>query len=73
MELTSSQRKQLDDILESGPVAYGLDTGIWTSPMIAWVIEEEFGIHYHPGHVHSLIELLLSRQSFSAALQVALR
>jgi len=48
LELTSSQRKQLDDILESGPVAYGLDTGIWTSPMIAWVIEEEFGIHYHP-------------------------
>jgi transposase len=37
LELTSAQRKQLDDILESGPVAYGLDTGIWTSPMIAWV------------------------------------
>ena len=41
LEVTSSQRKQLDDILESGPVAYGLDTGIWTSPMIAWVIEED--------------------------------
>ena len=35
-ELTPAQRKQLDDILDSGPVAYGLDTGIWTSPMIAW-------------------------------------
>jgi hypothetical protein len=31
LELTSAQRKQLDDILDSGPVAYGLDTGIWTS------------------------------------------
>src|SRR5207249_10048573 len=25
LELTSAQRKQLDDILESGPVAYGLE------------------------------------------------
>jgi len=23
--------------------------------MIAWVIEEEFGIHYHPGHVRKLL------------------
>src|SRR5439155_18251394 len=58
LELTSAQRKQLDDILESGPVAYGLDTGIWTSPMIAWVIEEEFDIHYHPGHVRNLLHRL---------------
>ena len=57
-ELTSSQRKQLDDILESGPVAYGLDTGMWTSPMIAGVIKEEFGIHYHPGHVRKLLHRL---------------
>src|SRR6202521_5658342 len=54
-ELTPAQRKQLDDILDSGPVAYGLDTGIWTSPMIAWVIEEEFGVQYHPGHVRKLL------------------
>jgi transposase len=58
LELTPAQRKQLDDILDSGPVAYGLDTGIWTSPMIAWVIEEEFGIHYHPGHVRKLLHRL---------------
>ncbi len=43
-ELTEEQQQQLGDILDSGPVAYGLDSGIWTSPMIAWVIEEEFGI-----------------------------
>jgi hypothetical protein len=30
-------------------MAYGLDNGVWTSPMIAWVIEEEFGVTYHPG------------------------
>jgi transposase len=53
--LTAGQQKQLADIVESGPVAYGLDTGIWTSPMIAWVIEEEFGVQYHPGHVRKLL------------------
>lgn len=56
--LTSEQREQLGDILDSGPVGYGLDTGIWTSPMIAWVIEQEFGVHYHPGHVRRLLHAL---------------
>jgi len=53
--LTAEQRTQLCDILDSGPVAYGLDTGLWTSPMLAWVIEEEFGVAYHPGHVRKLL------------------
>jgi transposase len=54
-ELTEEQQRQLGDILDSGPAAYGLDSGIWTSPMISWVIEEEFDIHYHPGHVRKLL------------------
>jgi len=53
--LNAAQRRELGDILDSGPVAYGLDTGIWTSPMIAWMIEEEFGIQYHPGHVRKIL------------------
>ena len=56
-ELTEEQQQQLGDILDSGPVAYGLDSGIWTSPMISWVIEEEFDIHYHPGHVRKLLHV----------------
>jgi transposase len=48
----------LGDILDSGPVAYGLDRGIWTSPVIAWVIEEEFGVSYHPGHVRKLLHAM---------------
>jgi len=57
-ELSPEQHHQLGDILDSGPVAYGLDNGIWTSPMIAWVIEEEFGVVYHPGHVRKLLHTL---------------
>jgi transposase len=54
-ELTARQREQLADTLDSGPVAYGLETGIWTSPLVAQVIREEFGCSYHPGHVRKLL------------------
>jgi transposase len=57
-ELTPHQRQQLQDILDSGPLAYGFETGIWTSPVIRRVIEEEFGVKYHPGHVRRLLKQL---------------
>ena len=57
-QLREPQRKQLEDLLDSGPVAYGLDSGVWTSPLIAWVIEAEFGVGYHPGHVRKLLHAL---------------
>lgn len=47
---------QLKDIIDSGPVAYGLNTGIWTSIILSNVIEEEFGIKYHPGHTRKLLK-----------------
>lgn len=53
--LDDKQLRKLGDILDGGPAAYGLDTGIWTSPMISWVIEEEFGVQYHPGHVRKIL------------------
>ena len=53
--LGKEQLEVLADIIESGPVAYGFDRGIWTSPMVSRVIEEEFDITYHPGHVRKLL------------------
>jgi transposase len=57
-ELTEAQQQQFHDIVESGPVAHGLNTGVWTSPILADVIQEEFGVHYHPGHVRKLLHRL---------------
>jgi transposase len=54
--LTEAQHTCLGDIVESGPVAYGFDSGVWTSPMIARVIQEEFEVSYHPGHVRKLLK-----------------
>ncbi len=54
--LTAAQRQQLFDMVESGPVAYGVTTGVWTSPLLQHVIEEEFAVAYHPGHVRKLLK-----------------
>lgn len=56
--LQAEQREKLGDILDSGPVAYGLETGIWTSPLIRQVIREEFDQEYHAGHVRKLLKQL---------------
>ena len=56
--LSEKDRQQLCDIIDSGPVAYGFPGGVWTSPMITRVIEEEFSIGYHPGHVRKLLKQL---------------
>ncbi len=56
--LTEAQREKLRDILDSGPVAYGLETGIWTSPLVSHIIRDEFEQDYHPGHVRRLLRQL---------------
>ena len=54
-ELPAEHLVRLADIIESGPVAYGYLSGVWTSPMLSRVIAEEFGCQYHPGHVRKLL------------------
>ena len=54
--LEDLQKILLCDIIDSGPVAYGLVSGIWTCKLICQVIEEEFNVTYHPGHVWKLLQ-----------------
>ena len=56
--LSPEEREKLCDILDSGPTAHGLETGIWTSPRVCQVIAEEFEQQYHPGHVRKLLQQL---------------
>src|SRR5208337_1340194 len=46
--MSDAQRQELADILDSGPVAYGFTSGVWTSPMVVRIIKEEFSIIYNP-------------------------
>jgi len=54
--LSPEDKVKLGDIIESGPVACGLNTGVWTSKIITQIIDEEFGIGFHPGHVRKLLK-----------------
>ena len=53
--MSDAQRQDLADILDSGPVAYGFTSGVWTSPMVARIIKEEFSIAYNPAHVSRIL------------------
>jgi transposase len=53
--MSNAQRQELADILDSGPVAYGFTSGVWTCPMVARVIKEEFSIIYNPAHVSRIL------------------
>lgn len=56
--LSDDQQRKLTDILDSGPVAYGFTSGVWTCPMVARVIDEEFSVSYHPAHVSRILHEL---------------
>jgi transposase len=49
--LSTEQKKQLEQVLLKGPLAAGFATDLWTLVRVAKVIEREFGVRYHPGHV----------------------
>ena len=53
--LSDVDKVLLCDIIDSGPIAYGYVSGLWTSIRIADVIDQEFGVRYHPGHVRKLL------------------
>jgi transposase len=54
--LSDSQKKELADIVESGPVAYGFLSGVWTAVMIGHVIQNEFDIEYDARHVRRILD-----------------
>ena len=42
-------------MLRRGPPAFGYTTDLWTLKRVAEVIEREFAVRYHPGHVWRLL------------------
>ena len=65
-QLSGRQREQLADLLDSGPVAHGLNTGVWTSPLIAQILEEEFAVKLSPRARATFVEAV---ELFGAAAQ----
>jgi len=56
--LTPLQRRLIPELLWHGPEAYGFRGEVWTCARIGKVIEQEFGVSYHKGHVARLLKEL---------------
>lgn len=56
--LGNDQWDRLAEILDSGPVAYGFSSGIWTCSRVGHVIQAEFGMRYHEDHVRKILHRL---------------
>jgi transposase len=57
-KLLPGQRFLIADCLWHGAEAYGFRGDRWTCARVGKVIEEEFGVRYHPGHVSRLLKEL---------------
>jgi transposase len=57
-KLAPEQKWLIPDFLWHGPEAYGFRGEVWTCARITKVIEEEFGVAYHKGHVSRLLREL---------------
>jgi len=56
--LSVRQMKELSDVIEAGPEANGLDTDVWTSPIIADLVRRRFGIKYQPSRIRRILHKL---------------
>ena len=56
--LTRNERQKLVEILLKGPLKAGFSTELWTCPRVAQVIQREFGVSYHAGHVWKILRSL---------------
>lgn len=56
--LEGRQLDRLGVLLKRGPESFGYPTGLWTAWRVAEVIEREFSVEYHPGHVWRILRQL---------------
>ena len=56
--LTEQQRQGLVERLLQGPEQLGYETPLWTCGRVGHLIENEYGVSYHPGHVWRILRQL---------------
>jgi transposase len=55
-QLTEADRARLEKLLVAGPEQLGYETPLWTCARVAHLIEQEYGIRYHRGHVWKVLD-----------------
>jgi transposase len=53
--LSQKDRQRLQTLLRQGPERLGYETPLWTCPRVAHLIQQEFGVRYHEGHVWKIL------------------
>lgn len=53
--LSEAQRAELAALVDAGPLAAGLSTGMWTGKAVAALVKERFGVSYHPQYIPRLL------------------
>lgn len=53
--LSEEEHAQLAELLLKGPRAHGCSTDLWTLSRVAELIENHFGVRYHPCHVWKVL------------------
>lgn len=57
-KLSDEQRRLIPDLLWHGAEAYGFRGEMWTCARVGKMIEQEFGVSYHPDHVCRILREL---------------
>lgn len=53
--LSGEDLKRLEQGLLKGPPALGYETPLWTLRRVGQLIEQEFGVRYHAGHIWKIL------------------
>jgi transposase len=56
--LSEAELKRLEERLKRGAEVAGYETNLWTLDRVAELIEQDFGVKYHAGHVSWLLKKL---------------
>jgi transposase len=54
-KLSDAQKSQLVKMLVRGPLASGFRTDLWTCRRVAEVVQQRFGVSYHPDHLGRIL------------------
>jgi len=56
--LDEADKTRLVELLHQGPERLGYETPLWTCERVAHLIEQNFEVDYHPGHVWRILRQL---------------
>ena len=56
--LNDADKARLVELLHQGPERLGYETPLWTCERVAHLIEKNFEVDYHPGHVWRILRQL---------------